>query len=64
MLGDTTLPTVIHTLIGVLPQFEGEDLEDQLRLRTYDTFLHVLSPVVHPELSALLRQAAAAAKIR
>jgi uncharacterized protein YqcC (DUF446 family) len=59
-LGDTTLPAVIHTLIGVLPQFEGEDLEDQLR--TYDTFLHVLSPVVRPALSALLRTAAAAAK--
>jgi len=59
-LGDTTLPAVISTLIGVLPQFEGEDLEDQLR--TYDTFLHVLSPVVRPELSALLRTAAAAAK--
>jgi len=59
-LGDTTLPAVIHTLIGVLPQFEGEDLEDQLR--TYDTFLHVLSPAVRPELSALLREAAAAAK--
>jgi hypothetical protein len=53
---------VIHTLIGVLPQFEGEDLKDQLR--SYDTFLHVLSPVVRPELSALLRRAAAAAASR
>lgn len=59
-LGDTALPTVIYTLIDVLPQFEGEGLEDQLR--TYDTFLHVLSPAVRPELSALLRKAAAATK--
>jgi len=58
-LGDTTLPAVIYTLIDVLPQFEGEGLEDQLR--TYDTFLHVLSPAVRPELSALLRKAATAA---
>ena len=59
-LGDTTLPAVIYTLIDVLPQFEGDGLEDQLR--TYDTFLHVLSPAVRPELSALLAKAAAATK--
>ena len=56
-LGDTRLPAVLYTLIGVLPQFEGEALEDQLE--TYDTFLAILSPVVRPELSALLLKAAA-----
>jgi len=57
-LGDTGLPSVIYTLVDVLPQFEGEGLEAQLQ--TYDVFLGVLSPVVRPELSALLRKAAAA----
>jgi len=57
--------TLLAAVMGLLPskgtlKFEGEDLEDQLR--TYDTFLHVLSPAVRPELSALLRKAAAAAK--
>ena len=56
-IGDRELPAVIHSLIQVLPQFEGDDLESQLE--TYDTFLAVLSPEVRPELSALLRQAAA-----
>jgi hypothetical protein len=56
-LGDRTLPAVIYSLIAVLPQFEGADLESQLE--TYDTFLAILSPEVRPELSTLLRKAAA-----
>ena len=59
-LGDTTLPGVVYTLVEVLPQFEGEGLEAQLQ--TYDQFLHVLSPLVRPELSALLAKAAAATR--
>ena len=55
-IGDTTLPEVIYTLIEILPQFEGDDLENQLR--TYDTFLSILAPSVRPALSALLQKAA------
>jgi len=58
-LGDTTIPQVVYTLIDVLHEFEGDPLESQLQ--TYDTFLTVLSPAVRPEISRLLRQAAARA---
>jgi uncharacterized protein YqcC (DUF446 family) len=58
-LGDNHLPAVVYALVDVLPQFEGEALEAQLQ--TYDMFLKILSPAVRPELSGLLRKAAAAA---
>jgi len=57
VLGDTRLPAVAHSLLDVLPQFEGEDLESQLQ--TFDTFLAICAPTVRPELSALLMAAAA-----
>ena len=57
-IGQDTLPAVVYSLLEVLPQFEGEDLESQLQ--TYDTFLAICSPTVRPELSALLMNAAAA----
>jgi len=52
------LPPVVYSLLEVLPQFEGDDLESQLQ--TYDTFLAICSPAVRSELSALLTNAAAA----
>ncbi len=54
--GGTEVPPVIYTLIEVLPQFEGDDLESQLQ--TYDTFLSFLSPSVRPTISKLLSEAA------
>lgn len=54
--GGTEVPPVIYTLIEVLPQFEGEDLESQLQ--TYDTFLSFLSPLVRQTISKLLSDAA------
>ncbi len=54
--GGTDIPPVIFTLIEVLPQFEGEDLESQLQ--TYDTFLSILSISVRPVISNLLQGAA------
>lgn len=54
--GETEVPPVIYTLIEVLPQFEGDDLESQLQ--TYDTFLSFLSPSVRPTISKLLSGAA------
>jgi uncharacterized protein YqcC (DUF446 family) len=55
-VGDTEIPAVLFTLIEVLPQFEGEDLEAQLQ--TYDTFLGILSPSVRPTIAKLLNGAA------
>lgn len=52
----TKLPEVVYALLGVLHQFEGEDLESQLQ--TYDTFLAICSPSVRPELSTLMKDAA------
>ncbi len=54
--GDTEIPPVVLTLIEVLPQFEGDDLESQLQ--TYDIFLSTLSPLVRPVISNLLQEAA------
>jgi len=54
--GQTSLPSVVYELIEVLHQFEGEDLESQLQ--TYDMLLEHCSPVVRPELSRLLLEAA------
>ena len=55
-LGDIEIPSVVFSLIEVLPQFEGEDLESQLQ--TYDTFLSILSPSVRPRIANLLKEAA------
>lgn len=55
-MGDTVIPPVLYALVAVLPQFEGADLESQLQ--TYDTFLAILSPVVRPEISRMLLDAA------
>ncbi len=54
--GDTDIPPVVFTLIDLLPQFEGDDLESQLQ--TYDTFLSILSLSVRPVISNLLQEAA------
>jgi uncharacterized protein YqcC (DUF446 family) len=54
--GGTEIPPVVLTLIEVLPQFEGDDLESQLQ--TYDTFLSTLSPLVRQGISNLLQEAA------
>ncbi|MBS1542827.1 MAG: YqcC family protein [Bacteroidetes bacterium] len=56
IVGDT-LPPVVYTLIEVLPQFKGADLESQLQ--TFDTFLSMLTPSVRPEMAELLKLAAA-----
>lgn len=55
--GSATIPSVIYSLIGVLPQFTGSDLESQLQ--TYDAFLYQLSHTVRPQIAALLQGAAA-----
>jgi uncharacterized protein YqcC (DUF446 family) len=55
-IGDTEIPAVIFSLLEVLPQFEGEDLESQLQ--TYDAFLGFLAPSVRPRISNLLQEAA------
>lgn len=51
------LPDVIYSLIDVLPQFEGDDLESQLQ--TFDMFLNICSPSVRSEVSALFLHASA-----
>ncbi len=51
-----TIPEVIHTLVEVLPQFEGDDLESQLQ--TYDSFLATLSGSARPVIAGLLEAAA------
>jgi uncharacterized protein YqcC (DUF446 family) len=56
MLNSSKLPAVVYTLIDVLHEFEGEDLESQLQ--TYDTFLSICSVSVRPEMTALLLKAA------
>jgi uncharacterized protein YqcC (DUF446 family) len=56
MIGDTHIPSVLITLTGLLPKFDGEDLENQLQ--TYDTFLAILSPTVRPALHDLLMNGA------
>ncbi|HUB65895.1 MAG TPA: DUF1963 domain-containing protein [Candidatus Methylacidiphilales bacterium] len=58
--GSINVPEVLRTLAGVLPQFEGENLEGQLQ--TFDTFLAILAPATHPEVARLLTAAAAQAK--
>lgn len=54
--GSVIIPDVVYTLIEVLPQFSGDDLEAQLQ--TYDTFLSTLSPSVRPKIAAMLEGAA------
>jgi len=56
VFGSMEIPPVVFTLIDVLPQFEGDDLESQLQ--TYDVFLSTLSPKVRPTISKLLAEAA------
>ncbi len=56
-MGGKEIPEVLRTLGGVLPQFEGADLEAQLQ--TYDIFLELLDPCVRPKLASLLKEAAA-----
>lgn len=51
------LPPVVYTLMEVLPQFRGADLESQLQ--TFDTFLSMLTLSVRPEMAELLKSAAA-----
>ena len=58
--GSTEIPDVLHTLAGVLPQFEGENLESQLQV--FDGFLSILSPSVRPQVANLLTEAAAKAR--
>ena len=54
--GSSVIPSVVLALIEVLPQFSGDDLEAQLQ--TYDAFLDQLSPMVRPQIAALLENAA------
>jgi uncharacterized protein YwqG len=54
--GSTDIPDVLRMLAGVLPQFEGEDLESQLQ--TFDAFLDILSPSVRSQVAGLLIEAA------
>jgi hypothetical protein len=55
-LGSTIIPQVLQSQADVLPQFSGEALESQLQ--TFDMFLNILSPMVRPQVSAMLRRAA------
>jgi len=55
--GSSTIPEVVYSLIEILPQFTGDDLEAQLQ--TYDLFLYNLSPAVRPLIADLLRSAVA-----
>ncbi len=50
------LPEVTYTLIDVLPQFEGDQLESQLQ--TFDTILASVSAEARSEMVRLLRSAA------
>lgn len=54
--GSGELPPILATIADLLPGFAGEDLEDQLR--TFDTFLDVLSPSVRSRIADLLHAAA------
>jgi uncharacterized protein YqcC (DUF446 family) len=58
-LGDTNMPEVLYTLAGVLPQFTGDDLENQLQ--TFDMFAGILSPSLRPQIGAILMTAAQSA---
>jgi uncharacterized protein YqcC (DUF446 family) len=55
--GSSIIPEVVYTLIEVLPQFSGDDLEAQLQ--TYDMFLYNLSSTVRQQIADLLEGAAA-----
>ncbi len=55
-LGDTTLPSVVYTLLNVLPRHAFEDIESHLQ--TFDAFLDVLSPKVRARLADLLMKTA------
>lgn len=55
-LGGTTIPDVVFELIEILPNCEGQMLEDQLQ--NYDIFLSYLSPEVRPQIADLLLEAA------
>lgn len=55
-LGSDIVPTVLVTLAGLLPQYEGGDLESQLQ--TFDTFIAILSPTARISIVDLLRKAA------
>ena len=52
-LNSKEIPTALATIISLLPQFEGDDLESQLQ--TIDTFLQVLSPSVRTKISSMMR---------
>jgi len=54
--GSSIIPDVVYTLIDVLPQFSGDDLEAQLQ--TYDMFLYNLSASVRFQIADLLAGAA------
>lgn len=55
-LGSDTVPAVLVTLAGLLPQYEDADLENQLQ--TFDTFITILSPTARITIADLLRNAA------
>jgi uncharacterized protein YqcC (DUF446 family) len=55
--GSSIIPDVLYSLIEVLPQFSGQDLEAQLQ--TYDVFLYNLSSNVRLQIADLLKGAAA-----
>lgn len=55
--GSNVIPDVVYSLIEVLPQFSGDDLEAQLQ--TYDMFLYNLSSTVRQQIADLLEGAAA-----
>lgn len=59
-VGSDEAPEVLRTLAGVLPQFEGANLESQLQ--TYDMFLGMLAPSIRPRIADLLREAASRTK--
>lgn len=56
--GSEEIPPVLYTVAEFLPNFQDEDLENQLQ--TFDTYLATLSPNTRPVIADILRNAAQA----
>lgn len=52
-LNSKEIPSVVYTVINLLPQFEDDDLESQLQ--TIDVFLQTLHASVRSKISSLMR---------
>jgi hypothetical protein len=52
-LKSTEIPSAVFTIIDLLPQFDGDNLESQLQ--TIDAFLQILHPSVRSTISSMMR---------